>query len=414
MKLNDKNIRALAAQKRDKKQVVADGAGLCIEFRPGGRHPTWIYRYSIEGKRETFTLGRYPDLTLKRARELRLQYGAMVVEGNSPARAKRERKAEAARAKTLQEFFDRYRTERLPGVRKNITPVVRAFENDILPTLGKSDIRDIGRDQIMLLLLNKKSTAPTMALAVHDHLNALFTYAVDVGALTINPMASIKKKVIHNMKARERHLTEAELSIFLPAVYERNDQTSASVVELLLLTGVRKRELQEARWSELDLDKSIWHIPAARMKMGSPHTVYLSTQAGQIFRYLKEQAALVGSPFVFPNQRTPKRSAVSQTYANNAIMRTLKMDSMADFENCTAHDLRMTFSTRLSELGVRAEIADLCIAHKRSAIEGVYNRAQLKESRVAAMQLLGNEIDRIMGRAGHGALPDSNVVPLRG
>jgi integrase len=171
-----------------------------------------------------------------------------------------------------------------------------------------------------------------------------------------------------------------------------------TAVKLLLLTFVRPGELRAAQWSEFDLDRAEWHIPAERMKMREPHTVPLSRQAVALLRALQQRA--VNRPQVFPNVRDPKRT-MSPTTLNRFLER------MGYNGKFSAHGCRATASTILNELNYRPEVIERQLAHReRNAVRASYNHASYMTERRKMMQDWADFVD-----AQHNA--PSKVVPIR-
>lgn len=159
-------------------------------------------------------------------------------------------------------------------------------------------------------------------------------------------------------------------------------------LELLLLTFVRKRELIQATWSEIDLESAAeWRIPAERMKTREPHIVPLSEQALDLFRQAKKVAT--GSKYVFPGL-TSLAKPLSDTALNNALMRL-------GFGHFSPHGFRRTASTILNELGWRPDVIERQLAHQeRNKIRAAYNKATYLEDRAKMMQAWADHVDAIV------------------
>lgn len=169
-------------------------------------------------------------------------------------------------------------------------------------------------------------------------------------------------------------------------------------VKLLLLTFVRKQELVQSTWDEVNFAGSEWRIPAHRMKMRDPHIVPLSRQALECFRDLKKVAC--GSQYVLPHNGSLDKP-MSSTTINKAFER------MGYGGRFTPHGLRATASTLLNEQGFRPDVIERQLAHtERNRIRAAYNQAEYLEERRAMMQSWADYIDLICN--------GGNVVPLHG
>jgi integrase len=175
---------------------------------------------------------------------------------------------------------------------------------------------------------------------------------------------------------------------------------------------VRKSELIEATWDEIDFEKAVWTIPKTRMKTGKAHNVYLSRQAFDIMVALHTCAA--GSKFVLPSRYDSDKcmSKATLNRVTQVIAEKAKKEKMP-LEPFTVHDLRRTGSTILNELGFNGDWIEKCLAHEdgRSS-RGVYNKAEYSEQRRHMLQEWADMIDAWVNGESHTAtlLPSSMKV----
>ncbi|MBV6325717.1 site-specific integrase [Duganella sp. HSC-15S17] len=168
--------------------------------------------------------------------------------------------------------------------------------------------------------------------------------------------------------------------VVLRAVYASDIRRALKIaLHLLLITMVRKAELTEARWDELDLEHGIWDVPAERMKKDKPHRVYLSTQAVELLQELQHLSGR--SEFLFPSSRGDEDRPISKSTLNQAI-RALSLD----VQHFVLHDFRRTASTHLHEQGYSSDAIEKALAHKVAGIKGVYNRAEYADQRRLILQ----------------------------
>jgi len=170
----------------------------------------------------------------------------------------------------------------------------------------------------------------------------------------------------HCQKPRRGPVPE-EVGKLLRAIYQSSmNRRYKLALHLLILCMVRKTELIEARWEEIDFDKAEWSIPGERMKKDKPHFVPLSRQAVAMVEELKGLAS--GSEFVFPSRGSLKQPIAHSTL--NQAIRALEID-VRDF---VIHDFRRTASTHLHEAGFNSDWIEKSLAHETKGIRGVYNR----------------------------------------
>jgi len=148
---------------------------------------------------------------------------------------------------------------------------------------------------------------------------------------------------------------------------------------------VRKSELIEASWDEIDFEKAVWVIPGERMKKDKAHIVPLSSQALAMFEELKGLSS--GSDWVFPSTHSLDKP-ISKTTLNVAVR---SFD--ADIQNFVIHDFRRTASTHLHETGFNSDWIEKALAHETKGIRGVYNKAQYADQRQEMLKWWANFVD---------------------
>ena len=225
-----------------------------------------------------------------------------------------------------------------------------------------------------------------MALQTRNVLKRLFAYAIAREKTQFNPAAAIEAKFIASARSRDVALSPEEVGKLLRAIYQSSMKRAHKLaLHLLILCMVRKSELIEAKWEELDLDKGEWSIPGERMKKDKPHLVSLSRQAVAMFAELRGLAS--GSEWVFPSRGDLKQPIAKSTL--NVAVRALAID-VRDF---VIHDFRRTASTHLHEAGFNSDWIEKCLAHETNGIRGVYNRAQYADQRREMLQWWADFVD---------------------
>jgi len=401
MALTDTKLRAL--KPRTKPYQVADGGGLFIEVMPGGAM-VWRMRYRLAGRQEKVTFGPYPGITLADARLRREEAKSKIAHHESPMRARREQKSRATRPGTVEAFARVWLTEVVDKTNSNPRNVRRVVEKDIIPAIGRKRVPEVTPGDILAITDKIKARgADTSALMTRNVLKRMFGYAIARELTTFNPAAAIEARFIATAKSRDRSLSSDEIGRLLKVIYASSMRRAHKLVlHLLILCMVRKSELIEARWEEIDFAKAQWTIPGERMKKDRAHAVYLSTQALDLFQELKALSS--GSPFVMPS-RGSLQKPISKTTLNAAV-RTLDLD-LQDF---VIHDFRRTASTHLNELGFNSDWIEKALAHEQKGVRGVYNKAEYADQRRKMLQtwadLVGNLITErkiILGRFGKSA-----------
>lgn len=395
MALTDNALKAL--KPRDKTYTVTDDRGLHVEVFPTGGI-VWRYRYRLNGKYEKLTLGKYPALTLKNARQKRDEAAQQVAMGESPAKKKQQAKVAGAEDATLAEFSERFFKDIQSRDRKDVTMPRRYLEKDILPHIGNKPVRAITAEDVRSVIWRKKEQGFDAAAGqVRGLLKRMFDYALTCSLIQVNPVMALPMRHVYRAAARDRALTPDEIRRFLRAMQTSNIRRQFKIAfQLILMTLVRKLELMLAQWKDVHLDEGEWHIPVENSKTGKPHIVYLSTQAQTLFKELKPLAS--SSVWVLPG-----RGTLTKPFANNALNQALKVSLQGqEIPAFTIHDLRRTASTLLHEQGWPSDVVEKALNHTIGGVRGVYNRAEYSEQRREMLQAWSDYID--------GLAPSANLV----
>lgn len=400
--LSDGTLRGMKPQASLYK--VADRDGLYVVVTPRG---TISFRmdYRLNGRRETLTIGRYgtkDGISLLMARERCMEARKAIAQGVSPAQEKQREKSRQAEAQTFGEYTKRWLAEhRMADSTKAMRKTV--IDRDILPVFQNRRMAEIGPEDLRALCAKIKGRgAPATAVIAREIVKLVFAYAAMHGEKAPNPADEVGPSSIATFVPKDRALSPSEIRLM-----HRLLETTATLptirlaLRLVLLTLVRKSELIEATWGEVDFENAVWSIPKSRMKTGKPHNVYLSQQALDIFIALHTCAA--GSKFVLPSRYDADR-CMSKATLNRVtqVIAEKAKESNLPLEPFTVHDLRRTGSTILNELGFNGDWIEKCLAHEdgRSS-RGVYNKAEYAEQRRHMLQEWADMIDAWVAGESH-------------
>ncbi|BDD68186.1 integrase [Sphingobium sp. TA15] len=397
--LTDTAIKALKPQKKLYK--VSDRDGMYVVVQPSGAI-VFRYDYRLNGRRETLTLGRYgPDgLSLARAREKLIDAKRTISEGRSPAQEKQHDKRRLKEAKRFGEFGEKWFQEsRMADSTRAMRRSI--YERDILPIFRNRLLTEITPDDLRMMCGKVKDRgAPATAVHVRDIVKLIFAFAVLHGEKVANPADEVGPASIATFVPKDRSLSPAEIRVMLGQLeHVPTLPTIRLGMKLFLLTMVRKSELQDATWDEVDFENAVWSIPKERMKRSKAHNVYLSQQAVDIFIALKTCAG--NSRYVLPSRYDADAPMSRATFnrITTAVVVRAKKEGLP-LEPFTVHDLRRTGSTLLNELGFNSDWIEKCLAHEdgRSS-RGVYNKAEYEHQRRHMMQEWSNLVDAwVVGR----------------
>ena len=414
--LSDKAIRAAlkAATEAGKARKISDGGGLHLEARPTGAG-WWRLRYWIGGREGMLSLGTYPDVSLKTARERRNEARKLIAAGADPGEARKAGKAtQAARAeaqaladagKPGRGTFEHVARDWLATVHKAKVSAGHAdrtfirFEQDAFPWLGRRPIAEIEAPEL-LAILRRVTTRGAIETAhrLKDACGQVFRYGIATGACTRNPAADLRDAL---PPVPARHLAAiVEPQRAAELLRAMNDYAGHPVTRAALalsaLLFLRPGELRQMEWAWVDMDAATVTVPAALMKRrrdekanGVPHLVPLAPQAVATF---KELHPLTGhGRYVFPSLLTGERP-MSENTVNTALRRM-----GFDRQTATAHGFRAMARTMAAErLGVPPEVIEAQLAHAvGDALGRAYNRTTFAEQRRELMTKWADYLDRL-------------------
>lgn len=385
-----KNAKCPAGKARER---YTDSGGLYLEVQPtGAKHWRWKYRFA--GKEKRLALGTYPAVSLAKARQDRDAARAKLKAGTDPVQAKRDDKlASRLRMDNTFEAVARSWFEHWSGPKspRHADYVLRRLEADVFPMLGRKPIADITAPQLLAMAKKIESRgALDIAKRSLQTCGQIFRYAVAHGIIERNAAADVRPgdALKPRKKTNYARLDAKELPTLLRKIeaYDGSPYTRFAI-QLMALTFVRTSELIEARWDEFDVEAAEWRIPAARMKMGTPHIVPLSRQAIEVLAMLNEHRGLSG--LLFPGERDHDKPM-----SNNTILGALYR--MGYRGRMTGHGFRGIASTILHELSFRHDVIELQLAHQeRNEVSAAYNHATYLPERRRMMQAWADHLEAL-------------------
>ncbi len=399
MKLTDSIIKA--AKPKEKSYSLADGRGLSLYVQPAGAK-WWRYRYRFNDTPKMLSIGVYPDVSLKEARNKHEHLKELLSHGIDPSENRKEEKQRAtiAAANSFESvarlWWNHWKHDK---TERHANQTIRRMEADIFPIIGHKPVNEITAAQFITMVRKVESRgALDIAKRVLTMCGQVMRYAVAHGLAERNPAADIKPSDVLKpaKKTNLARLSEKELPELLRKIdgYDGQPLTRLAL-QLMVLTFVRTGELIGARWDEIDLTKREWRIPAERMKMKSSHIVPISNQAIAVLTQIKSLTA--DEILLFPSERRD-----GKTMSNNTILYALYR--MGYHSRMTGHGFRGIASTILHERGYNHDHIELQLAHApRNAVSAAYNHALYLEPRARMMQDWADYLDGI--KTGAAVLP---------
>ena len=401
MPLTDTVVRS--AKPASKAVKLTDERGMYLLLSPRGSK-LWRFDYRFDGRRRTLALGVYPDVSLKAARERRDQARALLTSGVDPGVTRKAEKAAGADGAAnsfevvAREWFDK----QVAGwADTHADKVIQRLEKDVFPWLGKRPIASITAPEVLTVIrrIEARGAVDTSHRALQN-CGQVFRYAVATGRAERDPTGDLRGALAKTRRKHYAAIVEPDgVGQLLRAIDAfRGTLIVRCALRLAPLVFVRPGELRRAQWSEFDLDKGEWNIPAERMKAKRPHLVPLARQAVAI---LRELHPLTGHrAFVFPG-RDPKKPMSDA--AVNAALRRMGYDTRTEI---TGHGFRAMARTILHEqLGAHRDAIEHQLAHRVGDPLGTaYNRTQFIKQRRVMMQRWADYLDRLRKSA--------KVVPI--
>ncbi|RWN26418.1 MAG: site-specific integrase [Mesorhizobium sp.] len=409
-----KNLKPADAGKRyDVMDADVRGFGIRVNDK---RERTFIYYSRFPGKAapERRSIGEYPAISLEDARKKAGAWRDLIKNGIDPkVRDEEARQAERAAAtqkldRAFETVLDRFiKARRRDGIRK-VSEDEKDFNRECLPKWKGRDVASLTMADIMEVIEGISSRgAQRQALNMAQKIGTFFSWCVDDEVIDVSPFRAKKiRTAIGEKVSRNRVFTDKEIQAFWMAT-EKLDVVPRSVYRLLLLTGQRLNDIAQASWSEVDLEKKVLTIQAARFKSERDHAVPLTDDAVEIIKALPRWKKC---PWLFSldGEHVATIGHKLKLRVDMAMVAVLKEDDEeATLPAWVNHDLRRTVRTRLSELDVMDEVAEAVIGHVPTALVRTYNQSDRMKVKREALTRWEGALAGITGRQ-----KASNVVAI--
>ena len=378
-------LTAFRVSSLKKPGLHADGAGLYLKVDKGGSK-SWVFRYMFERRARYLGLGSVTTISLASARSLAVEARQKLELGHDPIKAKREvaktLAADKAKSLTFKQCAEAYMTAHEPSW-KNVRHRGQwrtTMKEFVYPKLGDRVADDIETEHVLGVLEPIWLKTPETASRIRGRVELVLDWAKARGLRSgDNParwrghLANLLPKA--SKVAPVRHLPALpfdEVPAFVSELRTVGSHShTALALELLVLTATRANETLSATWSEFDLEKKVWCIPAQRMKAGREHRIPLSDSAIEI---LKEMESVRQTVFVFPSVAT------GRPLSSMALLRVLRRMQR---DGITVHGFRSSFRDWAAETtNFPNHVVEMALAHTvESKVEGAYRRGDLFEKR---------------------------------
>jgi integrase len=369
----------------------ADGDGLTFTLSSKGA-AVWILRYRYGGRRKELTLGRYPDMTLKAAREEASTHRLRVNGGADVAVEKQRRKARDSEAWTVRQLVRDVEAKVLPGLADLTQRQARSYiASDLMSKFGAWVARDVIADDAQAWLETiAKERSYYAASNARKFSSLVFKHGLARRVVKENPFRAVDMRTVaHRPETRARvKLNDSELRAFIGGL-KGIDEQDALAFRLLLLTGVRAGELFKAEWTDMDLGAGLWRIPKPKIKNRKNMTAdsFIIPLPADAVAWLKRLHTLAcGSRWVMPPRARIVDDRKPADYERALDRLKGYVETLGNAcRSITFHDLRSTMRSHLSALGVRTEVAERAINHSLGGLIEIYDKGDYLDERKAAL-----------------------------
>jgi integrase len=397
MRLTAKAVEAMRPATGRREVPDAHMPGLYLVLQPSGAR-SWAVRYRHHGTSRKHTLGAFPAIDLKAARELAAKALRAVAEGRDPGREKAEARTKQPDSvdRIIEEFLERHvRRSTRPRTAVEYERLLRRY---VLPRWHGRIISEVTkRDVIEMVDGVVDNGGPIVANRALAVTKTFFNWCVARDIIAVSPVQGVKPPTAE--KSRDRVLDDAELV----RVWEAAGNIGypfGTMVRLLIATGQRRDEVAKMGWQEIDFDKRIWTLARERTKNDNAHEVPLNDIVLDILNTIPRQGVYVLS--------TNGGFTPSSNYSDNKQRLDTLLPAMATWH---LHDLRRTCATGLAKLGVPVHVTEAVLNHRSGKISGiaaVYNRHDYKGEKIQALEAWGRHLDTLISSK------PAKIVRLRG
>ena len=391
------------AKPKEKQYKLTDGEGMYLRVYPNGSK-YWQLQYWFDEKQKILSLGVWPDVSLKEAREERFEAKKKIKVGIDP-NDKRKESLEAQKIYFEKEKERETTTFRIIAeewlsrqsvlwTERHSRGVQNSLKIHVLPDLGEIPIADISIQDVIATLRKIEADGKyETCYRLRQKIEAIFSYAEIEGKCVGNPAKGLQQILTKPQPKSQNSLPISELPEFLKKMVADKDAipTTLLAMKFIILTFVRTSELRFADWKEFDIDctEPLWVIPEERMKMRRIHHVPLSRQAVNILKEMQQFTGPEG--YVFPQFYNRKKAMSENTllYFSNRLGYAGRN---------TVHGFRTVASTVLNESRKwHPDVIERQLAHQESnKVRSAYNRAEYLNERRNMMEWWSEYIESLI------------------
>jgi integrase len=373
----------------------------CLRVTETGAR-SYVCFYRIGGKLRRYTIGRAEKIGLDVARQLAREAFEAAARGEDMAAAKKAARLAPA-VPAMPRLFEAQAREfikRHVANQRSARETTLAIERDLISAWSGRLVTDIGKADVLELLDEIQDAghhrARNRRLQV---IRRMFNWFIERGVVQVNPAAGIKPLPEKN---RQRVLTDNELRAIWTAAGEIAEP-AGTFVKLLMMTAQRRTEVATIEWPEIDKAAKLWTVPEAKYKTGFVHLVPLSAPVLDLLNArpkFKDGDKIAPFALSYSNGKRPMVGNFGTVKA--------ELDTLSGVKGWVFHDLRRSVRTRLSQIGINADVAERVLGHLPGGVRGIYDRHDFLDEKRNALTLWARTLQAIVeNKAGE------NIVALR-
>lgn len=378
--LSEKTLKSLTPEDKDYREL--DGLGLYLLVKKSGVK-NWQYRYkNHEGKWAWMGLGAYPQVSAQFARQKAQEFNSALSKGESL----KSKKVLLEERKELESLYfknlmnDWLDTKSSKWGEATYSKAKKSIEKHIIPAFGQSNYTELTPKQWFDFFQGLQRT-----LGIHTQIEKLVSYvrgcydwAKFQGKMDSNPIEGMSKHLDKYESGNMNFIALEEIPLLLKKIHGNKKRAIGIGLELLIMLFPRPGELRMAKWEQFDFKKALWTKPAEMTKTRQEHQVPLPKQAITLLTELK--AIQPESEFLFPSRLSVNKTISDMTF--NLALRRLGYQGKQD-----PHGFRHLVSTTMNErFSDKAQVIEVCLAHKKKGVKGVYDKSQHLDERRELMQ----------------------------
>ncbi|EJP3274117.1 integrase arm-type DNA-binding domain-containing protein [Vibrio parahaemolyticus] len=375
--LSDSKLRSYYGKKREKQLVLSDRDGLYVRVSTAGGVSFFI-RYRYAGKPDQLTIGPYPELSLKEARDRSLHYRSILISGKNPKIQKKLEITKTIGAMTFSELIELW-YEKEAAVRiKRHKPILNAIKLHLYPAFENVPIEDITTHHFLDALDNVAKRSPHQVQSLISNVRKAYSLAIRRRITSDNPLVGISSNLDFSIQRNEvdRSLDDEELKLLFKYIENAKSNKRSAIIFLALFYGCRMSELQTAKIEHFDFFNMKWTVPPENHKTGRktkksivrPIIKEIIPFIELLIGYSDDQEHLITS------QKTKTMMEPSFWSKYPAVInRWLQRNGYRSIDKWSMHDLRRTQRTNMSTIA-QPHICEIMLGHKLPGVWQTYDR----------------------------------------